>query len=125
MRKQIHFQMCQVFKQEWETKHGGRYFVTGRDLKEAHEFFVNNGELTAEEMRPHMATYFDSDFPAWVDQNYPAWGLFRNFNNFTPKQTVRKSTRYCPDCHTTHSMNTPCPTQRDVLSLVSQVKKVL
>ena len=116
-----HYEMCRAFKAVYEEKFGGFYGITPLDAKEAHEFFVLNGEVDPESLRPYCMNYFADDFEGWSQRRWPAWLFFRHFNSFAPKiekKVVRKSTRYCGECGTTHSINDPCPPIRDVGGLI-------
>lgn len=119
-----HYEMCRVFKREHEAKFGGFYGITSLDAKEAHELFVLNGELTEEQIVPYCRNYFVNDFPGWSERAWPAWLFWKHFNSFAPKvekKVTHKSTRWCPECQTAHSINEPCPEKRDIQSVIGQI----
>jgi hypothetical protein len=91
-RKRIpHYEMCMVFKRLHDEKFGGFYCITSLDAKEANEFFVLNGEMAEEQMRPFCLNYFASDFTGWQSMGFPAWQFFKHFNSFAPRVEKRRN----------------------------------
>jgi hypothetical protein len=80
-----------VFKRLHDEKFGGFYCITSLDAKEANEFFVLNGEMAEEQMRPFCLNYFASDFTGWQSMGFPAWQFFKHFNSFAPRVEKRRN----------------------------------
>lgn len=88
--------------------------ITSCDLKESHEFYVLNGELTREDMEPNVREYFRSDFEGYKKSNFPAHSFFRRYNAFTPRkeEVKHRSTYHCPDCGQQHPVSVQCKVLR-------------
>jgi hypothetical protein len=108
--RQAHYEMCRCFQELHQEIRGGRYMITSVDLKEAHEFWVLNGELSREEMEENIREYFKSDFDGYKKSNFPAHSFFRRYNAFTPRQEEihRRSTYFCPTCGQQHPVSQQC-----------------
>ena len=92
------------------------YRITGRDLKEAKDFLIaGGGEMPdPDTVVSYAKNYFASTFEAWRDQNYPLWGLFRNWNAFAPKPEKTRPRAAamisCPDHpDQVYAVNEKCP----------------
>jgi len=112
-----HYEMCKVFKSLYEEKFSGFYCITPVDAKVAHEFWVLNGELAEEQMRPHAMNYFADEFEGWSERRWPAWLFFKHFNSFAPrieKPTVKVGQHthelviHCTRCNRNHRANEDC-----------------
>ncbi len=125
MSRSIPYDLCMVYKAIWEKENGGRYFITPVDLKWAKDFLMLNGEVTQAEVEANAKRYFQEDF--WANQGYPASGLFRNWNSFTPKTerpVVRKSTYHCVECGQDHPISEKCgPISERALKLINSINK--
>lgn len=124
--------LVQTLKTLWNShvnNEGRTYGGTSRDLGEAKLWLQVNdwepgdiGELTE-----RFGRFMESTFDGWKELDYPIWAFLKHYGRYAAprqeKQVIRKSTRYCPDCQTTHSINTPCPPQRDILNLISGIGK--
>jgi hypothetical protein len=109
------FDLCQIFKQLWEAhpRNKGRIFgPTGRDLKAAKELCdLNEWDELLSEIEPRFKLFMDSDFAGWKEANYPAWGLFTQWNRYLPKAQRREVNRpriHCSLCEQNHYADEPC-----------------
>jgi len=81
-------------------------------MKEAKDFLIaSGGEIPDPDMVVAYAkSYFNSNFQGWQEQNYPIWGLWRNWNTFAPRHSKHLKKRcaihevedydtgFCPKC---------------------------
>ena len=113
------FDLVQMLKSLWEShplNRGRVYSGTSRDMMEAKGWLLVNewhsGDFVDFEER--MDRFMRSDFEGWKEQDYPIWAFLRHYNRYAPPrktnviEVTRRSTRYCGDCGTYHSINTPC-----------------
>jgi len=119
MSKSIPRDICWTARELHDREFGGQYWITARDMKEAKDFLVaNGGEIPDPDTIISFAkNYFSSNFQGWQEQNYPLWGLWRNWNSFAPKQARPKKAKpnktivmiRCSDCGSEHNSDTVCP----------------
>ena len=115
MSKSAPRDLCWIAKQLHDKELGGDYRITSRDMKEAKDFLIaGGGEIPDPDTVVTFAkNFFQSTFHGWHEQNFPLWGLFRNWNTFAPKQSrprlkVKKcqihgleyDSPFCPQCFT-------------------------
>lgn len=109
-----------LFKPVWESEYKQTYRPTGRDLKEAKEFYQLNPTIFDEviEFQEHAQEYLKSTFEGWVVQHHPCCGLLKNYNAFAPKLIKKQPTRksqtdimiHCIDCGQDHPATAICVT---------------
>lgn len=125
MSRSVPYELCLICKQAHDKEIGGEYRITSRDMKEAKDFLIaGGGEIPdPDTLISFGKNYFNSTFQGWREQNYPLWGLFRNWNAFAPKQSrpVKEKKQItlpirCSECQTEHESTKLCPTCNPVLT---------
>ena len=105
--------LCWAFKTLWEAhpKNKGRlYGITGRDMRAAKELVdANDWQELLVELEPRFARFMASDFSGWKDANYPAWGLFTQWNRYMgPVSTSTRQWLWCAKCMANHWTDEQC-----------------
>lgn len=132
-----------LFRPAWEESElykGEKYRPTGRDLKEAKEFYDLNPDIFEEipEFQGRTENYLDHKFEGWKNLKHPCWAFLRNYNSFAAKskkvETKQKLRQIgCVDCGTSHDPDVLCPkcnpevrgTKNDAMKAIQELTKRL
>jgi len=107
MSKSIPYDACLIYKTVYERVRGRGYTIAGRDLKEAKTLIDLNSDIDLASIEHHALEYFKGKNKFWADKEFPAYGLFMQFNENAPR--VQKKVReYCRECFSEHYTDEPC-----------------
>jgi hypothetical protein len=114
MTKSKPFDLITIFKQLWEAhpRNIGRiYGRVKRDFSAAKDLIdLNDWDELLAEIEPRFKLFMESNFDGWKEANYPAYGLFTQWNRYIPKARPRprKVMIECGVCEQTHAADEQC-----------------
>lgn len=100
------YDLCLIYKTVYERERKRNYFISGRDLKEAKVFLELNDDLDTALVETHAIQYWKNKQDFWAAKDFPAFGLWMQFNENAPKVRARVK-RYCSFCCSEHYADEP------------------
>lgn len=103
-----------AFKGLWmsHSRNTGRvYGITEHDQTSAKVFLdANEFSEILSELAPRFNLYMSSQFDGWREQNYPAWGLWTQWNRYLPPVQAQKRVQMieCNACNKVHPATDQC-----------------
>ena len=101
------YDLCLIYKTVYERERKKAYHIVGRDFKEAKTLLELNSDLDMKLVESHAIEYFKGGNDFWSHKEFPAYGLFMQFNEYQPPPPPKRIKRYCNFCFTEHFTDEP------------------
>jgi hypothetical protein len=109
------YDLCLVYKTVYERTRKRDYTIGGRDMREAKTLLELNSDVEPDKVESYALEYFKGKNDFWKAKEFPAYGLFMQFNEYAPKKVVSGKPRSvvieCSTCNSTHEADEKCKTE--------------
>ena len=127
----IYFQVLKHHAEAIQRMYGVKWVPRPHHFKMCKSLFESEVEgfepYEVKDIVERLEAYYRDDW--WKNTRHDFANFVKHFDKFVEvkeQKSVRKSTRWCPECQTAHSINEPCVPKRDmaVLTQLAQSKRI-